>query len=249
MSFDLWTLGFQAVNVLVLIWLLQRFFWTPVAAMIVARQESAQKMLDSAAAERAKAEAKSAEIAATRAGIQDEQRAILDAARLEAEAARDLLLQDARAAAQMLQDTAKAARVRAAETLKQTAIAEAQGLAVTIASRLMVRLDGAGIDAAFLGWLAEGLATLSDMDRKALAGATITVVCAKDADIDAKARITETIAGALGTTPDLTFRTDPDLIAGLELHAPHVTLRNSWRADLDRIAAALADKDAVSDAA
>lgn len=249
MSFDPWTLGFQAVNVLVLIWLLQRFFWTPVAAAIAARQVSAQKIFDSAEADRTKAAAELAEIAATRDGLQVERRAILDAARSEAETARDSLLQDARAAAQMLQDTAKAARVRAAETLKDTAITEAQGLAVTIAGRLMARLDGAGTDAAFLGWLAEGLTDLSDTDRKALAGANITVVCAKGPDSDARARITETIAGALGATPDLTFRTDSDLIAGLELHAPHVTLRNSWRADLDRIAAALADKDVVFDAA
>ena len=34
MTIDWWTLGLQAVNVAVLIWLLGRFFWKPVAAMI-----------------------------------------------------------------------------------------------------------------------------------------------------------------------------------------------------------------------
>ena len=33
----------------------------------------------------------------------------------------------------------------------------------------------------------------------------------------------------------LTFESDPEIIAGLELHGPHFTLANSWRADLDRI--------------
>ena len=47
--------------------------------------------------------------------------------------------------------------------------------------------------------------------------------------------------GALLETPTLTYRTDPALIAGIELHGPHVTLRNSWRADLDRITQAMAD--------
>ncbi len=249
MSFDLWTLGFQAVNVLVLIWLLQRFFWKPVAATIAARQASAQEMLDSAKADRAKAQAGLSEIAKTRAGLQDERRAMLDAARTAADAARESLLQDARAAAQAREETAKAARVRAAETLRTTAITEAQGLAVIMAGKLMARLDGASTDAAFLHWLADGLAALTAAERKALAGTAVTVVSATDADADAQARIITIIADALAVTPELNFRTDPDLIAGFELRAPHFTLRNSWRADLDRIAAALAQKEPVPDAA
>ena len=31
MTFDWWTLGLQTVNILILVWLLQRFFWTPIA--------------------------------------------------------------------------------------------------------------------------------------------------------------------------------------------------------------------------
>ena len=31
------------------------------------------------------------------------------------------------------------------------------------------------------------------------------------------------------------FRTDPACIAGIELHSPNTIMRNSWRADLDRI--------------
>ena len=52
MSFDLWTLGFQAVNVLVLVWLLHRFFWKPVAGMIVTRQTAAATLLEEAEAAR-----------------------------------------------------------------------------------------------------------------------------------------------------------------------------------------------------
>ena len=38
MTIDWWTLGFQSVNVAVLVWLLQHFFWRPVAAMIALRR-------------------------------------------------------------------------------------------------------------------------------------------------------------------------------------------------------------------
>jgi len=249
MTFDVWTLGFQAVNVLVLIWLLHRFFWKPVAAMIAARQAAAATLLDEAEAKRTEAEAALADIAATRAGLAAERDAMLAKGRKDAETARDALLAEARAEVETLRDLAKAARVRAAETLKASAVDDAQRLAITIAGQLMSRLDGPATDAAFLGWLVEGLAALPDTQRTALAGVELEVVSAADQDSTAQDHITKAITNALGAPAALTFRTDPALIAGHELHAPHFSLRNSWRADLARIAAALREKGDLSDAA
>lgn len=249
MTFDLWTLGFQAVNVLVLVWLLRRFFWTPVAAMIAARQEKAATLLDDARAKRTAAEAALAQIAATRAGLAAERDAMLAAARQDAEIARATLLAEARAEVETLNDTARATRVRAAETLKANAVDEAKRLALSIAGQLMARLDGPATDAAFLGWLVDGLAALSDSERTALVGPELQVVSAVDQDSTSQDRIAKAITNALGAPATLIFRTDPTLIAGYELHAPHFSLRNSWRADLARIAAALGEKSDLSDAA
>ena len=49
MTIDWWTLGFQTVNVAVLVWLLQRFFWRPVAAMIEQRRSVTARRSPSAA--------------------------------------------------------------------------------------------------------------------------------------------------------------------------------------------------------
>lgn len=250
MTFDLWTLAFQAVNVLVLVWLLHRFFWKPVAATIAAREAAAATLLDDAEAKRSDAEAALAEVEATRAAIAVERDAILAAAHEDAEAAREALMDAARAEADALHDTAKAARVRAAATLKTTAMEDAQGLALTIAARLVGRLDSLATDAAFLGWLVEGIAALSDADRTALSGAELEVVSAKQQDAASQERIAKALTAALGQSAALTFRTEAALIAGHELHSPHFTLRNSWAADLARIEAALATPEpALSDAA
>lgn len=249
MTFDVWTLGFQAVNVLVLIWLLHRFFWKPVAAMIAARQATAATLLDEAEAKQAEAKAALAKIAATRAGLAAERDAMLAKARTDAEAARDALLTDARAEVETLHKSAKSARVRAAETLKASAIADAQGLAIIIAAQLVARLDGSATDAAFLRWLGEGLAALSDTERTALAGVELELVSAADQDSAAQGRIAKAITGALGAHAALTFRTDPALIAGHEIHSAHFSLRNSWQADLARIAVSLGEMGDVSDAA
>ncbi|MDD2706355.1 MAG: ATP synthase F0 subunit B, partial [Acidocella sp.] len=69
MKIDWATLALQTVNVLVLIWLLRKFFWRPVAAMIEQRRAAAQTMLDDAAKKRDTAAAAVAEIEKTRAGF------------------------------------------------------------------------------------------------------------------------------------------------------------------------------------
>lgn len=252
MSFDPWTLGFQAVNVLVLVWLLQRFFWKPVATTIAARQVAAATLLEQTEADRSTAKAALDAIASTRAGLSAEAAALRAAARQDADTARDAVLATARAEADSLHDTAKAARVRAAETLKASAVADAQGLALIVAGRLLARLPPAATDAAFLGWLVDGIKALSDAERKALAEAPLDVISAIPQNGAARDQIAQAITTALGQPAALTFRTDPDLIAGHELHSPHFILRNSWAADLVRIKAALdpsAPDRGLSDAA
>ncbi|PZX48773.1 ATP synthase F0 subunit B [Cereibacter changlensis] len=250
MSFDLWTLGFQAINVLLLVWLLHRFFWKPVAATIAARQADVATLLQGAEAKRSEAEGALAEIEAIRAGLAAERDALLAETRKEAEAARSAVMASARAEAETLKSAARVDRMQAAEALKASARQDAERLALVIAGQLVARLDAASTDAAFLGWLAEGLTGLSDADRRSLAGATPEIVSATPKDGAAQEGIAKIVATALGQPVTLTFRADPALIAGYELHSPHVTLRNSWAADLARIAASLAASDAaVSDAA
>ena len=50
MHFDWSTLILQTINVLVLLWLLRRFLFRPVAAIIAQRQAAAEKLLADAAA-------------------------------------------------------------------------------------------------------------------------------------------------------------------------------------------------------
>jgi F-type H+-transporting ATPase subunit b len=77
MTLDWWGLGLQAVNVLILVWLLSRVFWRPVAGAIARRQEAARVMLDEGQRVQAKAEAALAEVAEVRAGIAAERDTIL----------------------------------------------------------------------------------------------------------------------------------------------------------------------------
>jgi F-type H+-transporting ATPase subunit b len=241
MTIDWWTLGIQTVNVAILVWLLQRFFWRPVAAMIEQRRTTTQRTLAEAEATRDKATAALAEIEQTRAGFAKERDTILATAHDAAEQARTALLTEAAKQATALETTAKAV-IEKERQAAETAWAErASRLAVEIAGRLAARLDGPAVRATFLDWLLKEIRTLPDAKRETVAanGTALEAVSAAPLDAADQERYRGLIGKAFGAQPAIAFKTDPALIAGLELHGPHLIVSNSWRADLTQILADL----------
>ncbi len=237
MTIDWWTLGLQTVNVLILIWLLGRFFWRPVAAMIEQRRAKAQSLLDEAQARRDAADAVLAEITLRRAGFAQEGEAILGEARAQAEQARRDLLAQAEAETEVLRKTAKASIDKERAEAERAWAEKAGALALSIAAKLASRLDGESVRAAFLGWLVARIEQLPDEARKsvATAGPSLEAVSAVPLEADEQARCREAIAAAFGGPVEIAFASDPALIAGLELRSAHFIVKNSWRADLDSI--------------
>lgn len=237
MSVDWWTLGLQAVNVLVLIWLLGRFFWKPVAAIIEERRDAVHQSLASAKASRAQAEAEMRQIEATRAGFAAEREAMLAAAREAVEKERAALLAKANAEAAAIQDAAKdaiAAEGLAAEAAWGRKAAE---LSVDIARRLVGRLDGPALREAFADGLVEQIEALDPRQRADLAApqTPMTVVSADTLDAAAKRTISRRLGEVLGCEVKPRFAVRPDLIAGLDLRTPHLVVANNWQADLGAI--------------
>ena len=237
MTIDWWTLGFQTVNVVILVWLLQRFFWHPVAAMIELRRTTADTALADAKAAQDKATKALADVAATRAGFGQERDAILAAAHATAETASKAVLDDAATAAKA-QSEAAATAMKAAHDADQAAWTDrASALAVEIAGRMAARLQGAAVNAAFLDWLVTDITAMPAPARAAASADAggIEAVTAGPLPPAEQAHASAAIGEAFGAPVRLTFRTDPALVAGIELRGPHVALTNSWRADLDKI--------------
>ncbi|TLU74519.1 F0F1 ATP synthase subunit B family protein [Lichenicoccus roseus] len=237
MTLNWWTLGFQTVNVLVLIWLLQRFFWRPVSAMITQRQATIRKSVDDAHAIEAKAAAALATTVTTRAGFEAERQTILADAHKAAEAARASLLDTARTQALALQAAATAAIEAGRQAADAAWSGRAGQLAIGMAGRLATRLEGAAVQALFLDSLVQAIRALPEAVRAGLAVDGVTLDAVSDAPLDDAARAVAVTAihGAIGAQPEIGFKVDASLIGGLELHAPHLTVANSWRADLARI--------------
>ncbi len=242
MTIDFWGLGLQAINVLVLVWLLSRVFWKPIAAAIATRQSAAKAVTDAAAAQQAKTDAALAEVTEARDGIAAERIATLDAAKAEAEATAEVALTEARTKADALLATAKEAAKQDAETAQAANAAKAADLALDIAARLLAGLESPKVQAAFLAQLVDTIIKMPEADRASLVDAPkgIEVVSPGDPG-EEKATIEKAVRKALGGAADLRFVTDPALIAGLELRSPHFVLHNSWQADLDQVRKAVKD--------
>ena len=237
MTLDWWGLGLQAINVLILVWLLSRVFWRPVAGAITRRQEAAQAMLDEGKTAQAKADAALAEVTETRKGIAAEREAIL----AEAKAAADTVAKTAQKDAQTKADTLLAAAHTTIDRDRTTArkenAARAAKLSAEIAARLLGRFNTPAVQAEFLTQLLEAIAGISGSDRAALLASQgdIEIIAATDLDGAEKAKIEQAVTDALGEVATLRFITDPKLIAGLELRSAHFVLHNSWQADLETI--------------
>jgi F-type H+-transporting ATPase subunit b len=242
MHIDLWTLGLQAINVLVLVWLLARFLFRPVAGMVAQRRQATAALLADAEAARAQAQAAAAEVTHQREGLAAEVDGLRAAARQDAAAERATQMAQARAEADRVRADAAAALARERSQLQAALEARACTLAVDIARRLLDRLPSGAITTALAGMLADDLAALPQAERALLAAAPerFEVVTAVALDAAGQAAVMAALTRALGTPPAPAFRVDPALLAGIELRGPHTRISSSWRSDLDRIAGELA---------
>ncbi len=244
MHIDWWTLALQAINVLILVWLLSRFLFRPVMDAIAARQAAADTLLVEA---RAAKDAATAEAATLKAQADDftietdTRRAEMHAS-IEAERAR--LLDQAKGEAAALIQQARAANAAEQARMKADLEEKAGILAGRIAEKLLGRLPVAGTTDMLFEALLDRVRALPEEQRRALASdaplAAVTSAAIEDA---ARERYARDLAAALPEIGVLQFAVDPALIAGFELRGPHVQVRNSWRADLDDVLAKLGEDD------
>lgn len=244
MTIDWWTLALQTLNFLVLVWLLAHFLFRPVSRIIAERQAAAHTALDEARA--AKGEAKAAREAAKAEtdAIVAKHTALIAQAQADADTEKTHLLEAARAEVDKLRAAGKAELERMRAAQQHELAQEAAALSADIAERLLARLpDAARIDG-FIDGLADAVAKLPDATRAGVgAQGPIDVRAARPLSAPEQARLTQALSDALTRPVETHIETDPTLIAGLELDAPHAIVSNHFRADLDRIKAELTGHD------
>lgn len=239
MHIDWWTLALQAINVLILVWLLSRFLYRPVMTIIADRQAMANALLSDAWAAKDAVEAEEAALKAQNDAftVDADRRRTQMQAQIDEERVR--LLGQARtdASAVALQVTA-AAEVDQARKVEEWQ-AKAGILAGSMTQALLERLPASQTTDAMFEALIERLRSLSDTERHKLAEDTPLVILTPSAIKGPdQARYLDALKDLLPTKA-LAFSVDPGLIAGFEIRGPHIRVANSWRADLDGMLSAL----------
>lgn len=238
MSLDLWTIGLQAANVLILLWLLRRFLYRPLQQVLEQRRKSSAELIEQARQGQAEVAAGRAELARQRAEIATLHDQALAEAQTTVATERARLLGAAEGEA-VERAKAAAAALEAERVTARTALAdEAAALALDIARRLLQHQPEAIVLAPFLREACAEVGRLAPAARPA-SGEEVEVVTARIPGEAEQARCREELQAALGCVPRLRFSTDPALLAGVELRLPHAVIRSHWSQDLASIRDAL----------
>ncbi len=240
MHIDWWTLALQTVNVLVLIWILARFFFRPIADIVAKRQAETNKLFVEADVVRKQAADARSEAEKGRAEVAAERDRLLAEVQKSAEAEKTKLLELAVQDAAKLRRDSEVAIARDRAAAEQRILDHAAALAIDIARRLLERLPANLALGAFLAALCDEVGKLSSETRGVFIAAATTdhpieVVTQGPLREQEAQHVRDALKQAFGRELPLIFRSDPKVLAGIELHGHNIILHSSWRADLERI--------------
>lgn len=235
MTVDWWTIGLQVINVSVLIWLLSKFLWRPICAVIASRQQEIATRLSKIADEQKQLEADRTTIRDARNGFEQEKARIVQQAQQEAQTARQAILEKAQQDAAALEEGAKQ-RIAQEEAKSQARWhSDAAALSCDISGRLLAETGCCSMARdTLLSKLLKAIATLPDRERLSLRDG---FTCATATSPDAADRQTyeNALTTAVGGNPSITWTIDPDLVEGFAVKTPYLTVASNWQADLVRI--------------
>lgn len=223
MQFEWTTFILEILNFLVLIWILQRFIYRPILAMLDARQQRLKDESDRAEQLRNEAEALRKQYELRLAGWNQEKEGSRRRLEEELSQLRSNSLEDLK---QTLADEEAKTRARnEALTLSRemALIREAASAAYGQAAAMLQRLASPQLTHSIAGIFLEDLSQLPDTEQAALrkaAGMLVTasaveIVSAHSLGESVRAALSQGLSDAAGRTLELTFKEDVTLIAGV----------------------------------
>ena len=234
MQFDWVTFALQAINFLVLVWLLRRFLYRPVREVITKRQELAEQATLEAAKQKSDAEAEQQRYVEARDALSDERQQMLKTMHREWDEERRKLLVEAKDEAEAIVAAAREAVAKERQTAVEDIRDQMAGLAVDIASNLLRTVGSDASSEVYLEQIERRLRDLPAEElerlRKDLAaeGAALTVVTATPLEDEERAAWTERLGTCLGQDGRTDFTSDPEILGGAELRFPHAALKFTW---------------------
>jgi F-type H+-transporting ATPase subunit b len=233
MLIDWFTVGAQAVNFLILVWLLKRFLYKPVLAAIDARERKIAGELQQAATTQAQAQKERDDLRVQNESLQQQREELLRRAAADAGAERQHLLDSARKESEELRSKLMdAVRDERAE-LNLELVRRTRQEVFALARKTLADLAGTTLEDRMLDVFIRRMQQMSDVQKSEVvpAARVLTAATASAAEGLAPPLLRSAFelspaqqvntAAALKEWPckgaTLNFETSPDLISGLEL--------------------------------
>src|ERR1017187_8585135 len=223
MLIDWFTIGAQALNFLILVWLLKRFLYKPILRAIDAREKRIAAELADADAKKAEAQKERDEFQHKNEEFDQQRAALLSKATEEAKAERQRLLDEARKAADALSAKRQETLRNDAQQMNQAISRRTQQEVFAIARKALTDLATTSLEERLGAVFTRRLRT---MDGKAKASLGEALKAAADPALvrsafDLPAEQCAAIQNALNETFSaeihIRFETAPDLVSGIEL--------------------------------
>ncbi len=216
MLIDWFTVAAQALNFLILVWLLKRFLYAPILNAIDAREKRIAAELADAVAKQAKADAAMVEYARKYAEMEAQRAALLKMATDEAAAERQRLLDKARSDAEALRSRQQEQLQNEYRLMSDDISKRTRAEVYAIAKKTLVDLAGVSLELRIAEVFVQRLQSLDADEQQHLVSAT-RVQVRSAFELQQRTMMEEAI-GKL-TKAVIDYEVVPELISGIELVA------------------------------
>jgi F-type H+-transporting ATPase subunit b len=223
MLIDWFTVGAQALNFIILVWLLKRFLYKPILNAVDAREKRIAAELADADAKKAEAQKERDEFQHKNEEFDQQRAALLSKATDEANAERQRLLEGARKAADALSAKRQEALRRDADNLNQAIRRRTQQEVFAIARKALMDLATTSLEERIGEVFTRRLRTINGKAKEGLAEVLKTasepalVRTAFDLPAAQRTAIQNALNETFSAEVQVRFETAPDLVSGVEL--------------------------------
>ncbi|MFO7644144.1 MAG: F0F1 ATP synthase subunit delta [Desulfosarcina sp.] len=225
MLIDWFTIVAQALNFLILVWLMKRFLYKPILQAIDAREQRIAKELADADAKKAEAQKESEAFKRKNKEFDRQRDALLSQARQEAKAERQRLLDEARQAAEVLHAKRQDAMEREQQILNDEITRRTRKEVFAIARKTLTDLSGTSLEERISEVFRRRLGELDGEAKEGFAkilktsSDRVLVRSAFELPSEQRAAIQHALNETFSAEIHVRFETAPDVISGIELTA------------------------------
>ena len=225
MLIDWYTVAAQALNFLILVWLLKRYLYQPVLDAISAREQRIAMQLADTASKEAAATTEREEFQRKNTEIDSQRSALLVTATAEAKAERERQLELVRKDADALRSRLQESLSNERQALSDEIIRRTRDEVLAIARKTLAELASVSLEESMSRVFMDRLRALSAEDRELLGAAIVsasgTAVVRTAFELPAQQRtaIEQAVSEIRGAAVHVSYESVPSLISGVELSA------------------------------